>query len=157
MYQAPGLAMESRKHGIQTRVPLPHEAAPTMLSRIVKTGHRGLASRCRLAPVICSMLVLWSVVDSQFFLLIGAETPRPPISSPLSCPDDPDDDEMIELTRPAASFRTDSRMDPLSLPQDLRKANFSSLFSRRVSGLSVLAVVAWGRHGKDDFETPLRC
>src|SRR5712692_8831166 len=111
--QALEFCNEFAKWHAEIRVPLPNETAPTMSIRIVETaGHWALASRRRLAPLICSLLVLWSGVDSQLFLLIGAETLRPPISSPLSCPDDPDDDEMIDLTSPAASFQTNRKMDP---------------------------------------------
>src|SRR5262249_31052773 len=92
---------------------------------ITRAAHRAFAGRCRSAPLIYSLLVFWSGIDSQFFQLIAAETLPPPVPSPLSYPDDPDDDEMIELTDTTTAFQANRKRDPHSLPQELRKGNFS--------------------------------
>jgi len=129
-----------------------------MLTKIIKgAAYRALAGRSRLTPLICSLLVFWTGIDSQFFMLIGAGTLPPPISSFPSCVDDLEDDEMIGLAATTAPFQANRKKDPHSLPQDFRKGNFSELFSCQLSRLPALTEELGGHDCKDDFDAPLRC
>jgi hypothetical protein len=129
-----------------------------MLTKIIKgAARRGLACWRRLAPLIVSLLVFWTGIDSQFFQLIAAESLPPPSRSPLSCPDDSDDDEMINLTSTTTSLLMKYKKDPHSLPQDLHKGNCSGLSSFDLSCLPVPSEDRRTKECGDNFETPLRC
>src|SRR5262249_49654235 len=120
-------------------------------------ARRGLTGWRRLSPLIMSLLVFWTGLDSQFFQLIAAETIPPPSPSPLSCPDDSDDGEVINLASTTTSFLIKYKKDPHSLPQDLHKGNFSGLSSCDLSCLPVPGKDRRTHECGDNFETPLRC
>jgi hypothetical protein len=129
-----------------------------MLTKIITgAAHRGLAGRSRLTPLICSLLVFWTGIDSQFFMLIGAGTLPPPVSSAPSCLDDLDDDEMIGLTATRTPFQANRKKDPPSLPHNLRKGIFSELSSCQLSPFPASTEELGGYDRQDDFDTPLRC
>jgi len=128
-----------------------------MLTKIIRDAHRAFAGRNRLLPLIFSLLVFWSGIDSQFFQLVDAETLPLPVPSPLSYSDDSDDDEMIELTDTRAPFQVNRKKDAYSLPQDLQKGDFSDLSSCQFSRLPAPTKGVCEPDCRDDFETPLRC
>jgi hypothetical protein len=104
-----------------------------------------------------SLLVLWSGIDSQFFVLITDGTLPASIPSPLSFPDDSDDDEMIVLTSATASFQAIRKKDHHPLPQDLRRGNFSDLSSCQLFLVPAPTDGARRLDCSDECETPLRC
>jgi hypothetical protein len=103
--------------------------------------------------------VLWTGIDSQFFLLITAATLPPSIPSPLSCPDgSDDDDDMLDLTSAAVPLQAIRRKDPHPLPQILQKRTFSDLSTCQLARLLGSATAALCEHDcRNGFRTPLRC
>jgi hypothetical protein len=129
-----------------------------MSTRIIRgTPHLGFVGKSRLAPMVCSLLVLWSGIDSQFFMLITDGTLPASIPSPLSFPDDSDDDEMIVPTSTTVSLQVIRKKDHHPLPQDLRRGNLSDLSSCQLSRLPAWSDCAGRLDFSEECETPLRC
>jgi len=110
--------------------------------------------RSRLAPLMCSLLVFWTGIDSQFFQLIAAETLRGPIPYSLSSLDDSDDDEMIDLAGSTRTFQT-TRKERQPLPQIFLKRTLSALSLFQLPLLPTFLEDTSGRSG--NTKTPLRC
>jgi hypothetical protein len=80
-------------------------ASPTMTISHANLSNPFLSTRqCRLWIFVCSLLILWASVDSQFLLLVapGSVSPTCPGSSPLQ----PDDDDMFDQTGAKTSLRS---------------------------------------------------
>src|SRR5262245_36653279 len=98
-----------------------------MLARMVIGPYQKFVGSTRLAPWICSVLVFWIGIDSQFFQLIAAATLPGPIPLSLSLLDDSDDDDMIDLTGTMRTFRTTREKEHQFLPQMSGRRSFSNL------------------------------
>jgi hypothetical protein len=74
---------------------------------------------CRLSGFVCSLLILWTTVDSQFLLLVAPECISP--ASPNASPVQQDDDDMITQVDSKPSLRSWRRncSPPLMIATDL--------------------------------------
>ena len=116
--------------------------------------YREFVGSGRLAPWMCSLLVFWTGIDSQFFQLIAAETLPGPIPYSLLSLDDSDNDEMIDLTGSSRTFQT-TRKEHQPLPHIFLKRTLSNLSLFQLPLLPTSNEDACGSSG--NIKTPLRC
>ena len=128
-----------------------------MLTGVIKGAVNWELTGCSRFPVLfCCLLVFWTGIDSQFFMLI-TDAALPLSTSSTSYPDDSDDDEMIDLKSTAESFQAIGKKNHHSLPQYSWNRFHLDVSSRQHFQLMASNGAPWGHLFSDLLKTPLRC